>query len=271
MSNRAPDSDPLDEHDGNAIDVQVSIGNDSSGASKDKLPSDSAPNDLNSGSLTVREPELQITTFPDEKIGSDDDSDDQKQEKQENDDDGNSEQTSVPAQLRYIEALESLRSRLGSKLCPEDVPDDPKSGASALKVHEHCPSSPTSEKIEVVSKINSRIQGDNPIEGSPFDSYPKRMGTNGFPSLNMKPKVFGQDSYKITDPTLELDSPPIDPSFREVLKQGASLPSSHSVQLQQLDGWERLARAVSHKLSSRYVSLWNSICIEQSYSLTVLF
>ena len=172
MSHRAPDSGPLDEHDGNAIDVQVSMGNDSSGASKDNLPADSAPNDLNSGFLTVREPKLQITTFPDEKIGSDDESDDQNQEKLENDDDGNSEQTSVPAQLPYIEVLELLRSRLGSKLCPKVVPDDPKSGASALKVQEHCPSSSTSEKIEVVSKINSRIQGDNPIEGFPFDSYP---------------------------------------------------------------------------------------------------
>ena len=67
-----------------------------------------------------------------------------------------------------------------------------------------------------------------------------------FPSLNRKPKVFGQDSYKITDSTYELDPPPIDPFFREVLKQGASLPSSHSVQLQQLEGWERLARAGIH-------------------------
>ena len=100
--------------------------------------------------------------------------------------------------------------------------------------------------LEVVSKINSRIQGDNPIQGSPLDSYPKAMGTNGFPSLNKKPKVFGQDSYKIIDPTLELDPPPTDPSFREVLKQGASLPSSHSFQLQQLEGWERLARAGIH-------------------------
>ena len=89
--------------------LQVSIGNDFSGAFKDKPTADSAPNDWNSGSLTVREPELQITPFPDEKIGSDDESDEQDQEKQQNDDDGNSEQSSVPAQLPYIEAFESLR------------------------------------------------------------------------------------------------------------------------------------------------------------------
>ena len=74
--------------------LQVSIGNEFSGASKDKPPADSAPNDWNSGSSTVGEPELQITTFPDEKIGSDDESDEQDQEKQQNDDDGNSEQSS---------------------------------------------------------------------------------------------------------------------------------------------------------------------------------
>ena len=77
------------------------MGNDSSGASKVKPPVDSAPNDLNSGSSMVREPELQITPFPDEKIGSDDECDDQEQEKQDsgsgkagNDDDGNSAQSS---------------------------------------------------------------------------------------------------------------------------------------------------------------------------------
>ena len=64
--------------------------------------------------------------------------------------------------------------------------------------------------------------------------------------MNLKPKVFGQDSYKITDPTLEFDPPPIDPSFREVLKQGESLPSFHNVQLQQLEGWERLPRTGIH-------------------------
>ena len=81
MSHTAPDLDPLDEHDGNATDVQVSMGNDSSGASKDKPPADSVPNDLNSGSSTVRKPELQITPFSDEKIGSDDESYEQDQEK----------------------------------------------------------------------------------------------------------------------------------------------------------------------------------------------
>ena len=53
VSHTAPDPDPLDEHDGNTTDVQVSMGNDSSGASKDKPPMNSAPNDLNSGSSVV--------------------------------------------------------------------------------------------------------------------------------------------------------------------------------------------------------------------------
>ncbi len=46
------------------------------------------------------------------------------------------------------------------------------------------------------------------------------------------------------------DPPPVDPAFKEVLKQGVALPSSHSVAFQTLDSWERLARAgmqtVSH-------------------------
>ena len=101
-------------------------------------------------------------------------------------------------------------------------------------------------------------------------NYPKGMGTNRFPSLNMIPKVFGLDSYKITDQTLELESPSIDPSFREVLKKGASLPSSHSVQLQQLEGWERLTRAgIPISSHADMIFLLNYICTEQSYSLTV--
>ena len=81
--------------------------------------------------------------------------------------------------------------------------------------------------LEAISKINSKLKGKNPIPGSPLDSYPKGMGTNLFPSLYMKPKVFGQESYKISDPTLDIVPPPIEPSFREVLRQGASLPTSH--------------------------------------------
>ena len=72
------------------------------------------------------------------------------------------------------------------------------------------------------------------------------MGTNRFPSLMMKPKVFGQDSYRIADPTLQLHPPPIDPSLREVLKHAASYPASHNVQLSHLETWEKLARAGIH-------------------------
>ena len=100
--------------------------------------------------------------------------------------------------------------------------------------------------MEQVSKINSKIQGPCPIQGSPLYSYPKCMGTNRFPSLMMKPKVFGQDSYKIADPTLQLHPPPIDPSLREVLKHAASYPASHNVQLSHLETWEKLARAGIH-------------------------
>ena len=83
--------------------------------------------------------------------------------------------------------------------------------------------------LEAVSKINSKLKGENHIPGSPLDSYPKGIGTNRFPFLYMKPKVFGQESYKISDSTLDIVPPAIDPSFREVIRQGASLPTFHVV------------------------------------------
>ena len=62
----------------------------------------------------------------------------------------------------------------------------------------------------------------------------------------MKPKVFGQDSYRIADPTFQLNPTPIDPSFREILRQGASFSTSHNIQLSHLEIWEKLARAGIH-------------------------
>ena len=247
-SHTAPDPDPLDEQ--GTADVQVSVGDVSH---RNSPTEDTVPN-LNRVSSLNEEPEFQIRPLPGETIGSDeDDSDDHNQERLEEDETGNSEQSSESAQLPYIEALQSLRTRLGSHLCPETVQDEPKTGASALdffdkksKATVH-PALPQSRLIlEAVSKINSKLQGENPIPGSPLDSYPKGLGTNRFPSLYMKPKVFGQESYKISDPTLDIVPPPIDPSFREVLRQGASHPTSHVVQLQQLEGWEKLARAGIH-------------------------
>ena len=213
VSHTVPDLDLMDEHYVNATGVLISMGSDSSGASKDKSPERSAPNQLNSGFSAIRE--LQITPEPDEKIGSDFESDDQdfNQEKQENDDDINLEQSSVPAQLPYIEVQESLHTHLGPKLCPEEVPEDhAKSGASASnffnkksKVPVHLALPHSRLILEVVEKISSRIQGANSTKA--LHNYPKGMETNRFPSLYMKPKVFSQDSYKITDPTLELSAP----------------------------------------------------------------
>ena len=55
--------------------------------------------------------------------------------------------------------------------------------------------------------------------------------------------MFGQNSYRIADPTLQLNPLPIDPSFRKVLRQGALFPTSHNIQLSHLEIWEKLARA----------------------------
>ena len=81
------------------------------------------------------EPEFQIRPLSGETIGSDvDDKDDHNQERFEEDKTSNSEQSSASTQLPYIEALQSLRTRLGSHLCPETVQDEPKTGASASDV-----------------------------------------------------------------------------------------------------------------------------------------
>lgn len=246
-SHTAPNPDALDEQ--GTAHVQVSVGD-----LHRITPTEDTVHNLNSVSSMNEEPEFQIRPFPGETIGSnEEDSDDHDQERLEEDETGNSEQPSVSTQLPYIEALQSLRTRLGTQLCPESVPDEPKTGASALDFFDEKskpivhPVLPQSRLIlEAVSKINSKIKGDNPIPGTPLDSYPNGMGTNRFPSLYMKPKVFGQESYKISDPTLDIVPPPIVPSFREVLRQGASLPTSHVVKLQQLEGWEKLARASIH-------------------------
>lgn len=199
------------------------------------------------GSQPNLEPEIAINVGPDETIGSGEDSDEHDIE-----DVGTSDQAEAPSQLPYIEALGILRGRLGSDLCPEKPAPEDKSGASALDFFDKKPKEPVYPSLpqsrlilDVVSKINSRIQGENPIPGSPLDSYPKGMGTNKFLTLN-RPKVFANGSYRLENPTLGLNPAPLDPSFREVLKQGASLPTAHSVQLQQLEGWERLARAGIH-------------------------
>ena len=63
------------------------------------------------------------------------------------------------------------------------------------------------------------IQGPGSVQRSPLCNYPKCMGTNRFPSL-MKLKLFGQDSYRIADPTLQLHPPPIDPLFGRFLSKG---------------------------------------------------
>ena len=187
-------------------------------------------------SSVVQEPELSLRLDPGKKIGYFDGESDGQEESD------NLSQPSSAAQLSYVEALESLLCRLGPQLCPEVAQLEPQTGASALDffskktTESEQPVLPQSRLIlEQVSKINSKIQGPGPIQGYSLCGYPKCMGTNRVASLMMKPKVFGQDS-----------PPPIAPSFREVLKQGASYPTAHNVQLSHLETWEKLARAGIH-------------------------
>ena len=165
----------------------------------------------------IQELEIFLRPEPGEKI---DDSGDESGD-QENEESDNLVQPSLASQLSYVEALVFLHSRLGPQLCPELTQPETQSGASALDFFSKKstetvqPVLPQNRLIlEQISKINSKVQGPNPIQGSPLDSYPKGMGNNRFPSLMMKPKVFGQDSYRIVDPTLQLNPPPIDPFFR---------------------------------------------------------
>ena len=92
-------------------------------------------------------------------------------------------QPSLASQLSYVEALVSLRSRLGPYFCPELTQPETQSGASALdffskkSMETVQPVLPQSRLIlEQISKINSRSQGPNPIQGSPLDSYLKGHG-----------------------------------------------------------------------------------------------
>ena len=142
----------------------------------------------------IQEPEILLRPEPGEKI---DDSGDESGD-QENEESDNLVQPSLASQLSYVEALVSLRSRLGPQLCPELTQPETQSGVSALDFF----SKKSTETVhlvlsclilEQISKINSKIQGPNPIQGSPLDSYPKGMRNNRFPSLMMKPKVFGHD------------------------------------------------------------------------------
>ena len=114
---------------------------------------------------------------------------------QENEESDNLVQPSLASQLSYVEALVSQRSRLGPQLCPELTQPETQSDGSALdflskkSTETVQPVLPQSFNFEQISKINSKIQGPNPVQGSPLNSYPKGMGNNRFPSLMMKPKV----------------------------------------------------------------------------------
>lgn len=77
-------------------------------------------------SSIVQEPELSLRPDLGEQIGySDVESDGQEES-------DNLSQPSSAAQLSYVEALESLQSRLGPQLCPEVAQPEPQTGASAL-------------------------------------------------------------------------------------------------------------------------------------------
>ena len=93
----------------------------------------------------IQEPEILLRPEPGKKIeDSGDESGDQ-----ENEESDNLVQTSLASQLSYVEALVSLRSRLGPQLCPELTQPETQSGASALDFF----SKKSTETVQPVLKV----------------------------------------------------------------------------------------------------------------------
>ena len=95
-------------------------------------------------------------------------------------------QPSLASQLSYVAVLVSLRSRLGPQFCLEMTQPEPQSGALDFFSKK---STETVQPVlililEQISKINSKIQGPNPVQRSPLDSKTvilRAWGTIGFP------------------------------------------------------------------------------------------
>lgn len=184
----------------------------------------------------VSEPVFALHPDPGERIGDD------------SDDDGELE-TSTKLPLTYFESISMLRDRLGSGICPPLPEPTVQGGASALDffrdkdVHMPSPALPQCRKVQsCLSDLTDRLQGEGVGQGRTLPYFPKALAVGKFPTLN-KPKVFQPHSYEVHDPTLVVGPPPVDPSFREVLRQGSTLPVTQAVSFQTLEGWERLARA----------------------------
>lgn len=183
--------------------------------------------------------EFQICVGDDERLGNSDPEDHEDQESE-----------SPKDNLSYKEAISRLRSRLGPEVCPRPEVKSKPVGASALdffkdpeETEETSLALPQSNSVSVsLGRMDKRLKGEEEVPMSPLPTYPKAFKTGSFVSINSKPKIFQASSYEALNPVINMDAPSINPGLKDVLKQGSSVPSSHSLQFSTLENWEKLAR-----------------------------
>ena len=185
------------------------------------------------------EDQLQLRVGEDDRIG---DSDPEDQEDRESEAPRDS--------LSYKEAIVKLRARLGSSVCPNPEVKSKSIEASALdsfkipeQVEEASLALPQSNSVSIsLGKMDKRLKGEEEVPISPLPTYPKGFKSGSFVSINSKPKIFQTSSYEALNPIINMDPPSANPGLRNIMKQGASIPSSQSIQFSTLENWVKLAR-----------------------------
>lgn len=185
------------------------------------------------------EDQLQLRVGEDERIG---DSDPEDQEDRESEAPRDS--------LSYKEAIVKLRAWLGLSVCPKPEVKSKSIGALALdffkdpeQVEEASLALPQSNSVSIsLGKMDKRLKGEEKVPMSPLPTYPKGFKSGSFVSINSKPKIFQASSYEALNPIINMDPPSVNPGLRDIMKQGASIPSSQSIRFSTLENWEKLAR-----------------------------
>ena len=124
-------------------------------------------------------------------------------------------------------------------------------GASALDffmnpelVEEASLALPQSNSFPIsLGKMDKRLKGEEEVPMSPLPTYQNGFKSGSFVSINSKPKIFQASFYEALHPIINRDPPSVNPGLRNITKQGASIPSSQSIQFSTLENWEKLARA----------------------------
>ena len=175
---------------------------------------------------------IQVRVGDSERIGDSD-----------SDHDEGKEEDTPKESLSYKEAIVKLRTRLGSSVCPIPEAKNKAVGASALdffkdqeRSEETSPALPQSNSVSVsLSKMDKLLKGEDEVPMTPLLSYPKAFKTGSFVSLKRKPKIFQASSYESLNPLISMDPPSVIPGLKDIMKQGSSVPSSHTT----LENWEK--------------------------------